>query len=128
MSRLACEGMHCTDAYTASPLCSPTRASIMSGEYPACLYLTQAITSSNVAKPKALPPEPNQYCGEVQNKNHMPLEVFTLAEGLKESGVLNGTLGKWHLTNAYPRWLVGDSTYNAEHQGFDYVIGADTRN
>jgi len=123
LSRLANEGMHFTDAYAASPLCSPTRASIMSGQHPARLHLTQAITPKNVAEPKALPPKPNQYCGEVQNKNHMPLEVFTLAEALKESGYKTAHIGKWHLTTAYPGWIEGDSTYNAEYQGFDFVIG-----
>lgn len=123
LTRLASEGMHFTNAYAASPLCSPTRASIMSGQHPSRLHLTQAITPRNVAEPKALPPKPDQYCGEVQNKNHMPLEVFTLAEALKESGYQTAHIGKWHLTTAYPGWIEGDSTYNAEHQGFDYVIG-----
>ncbi len=68
LSRLSSEGMHFTNAYSASPLCSPTRASIMSGQNPARLHLTLAITPKDVAEPKALPPKPGQYCGEVQNK------------------------------------------------------------
>ena len=123
LTRLASEGMHFTNAYAASPLCSPTRASIMSGQHPARLHLTQAITPKNVAEPKALAPKANQYCGEVQNKNHMPLEVFTVAEALKESGYNTAHIGKWHLTTSYPGWKEGDSTYNAEYQGFDFVIG-----
>ncbi len=123
ISRLASEGMYFTNAYAASPLCSPTRASIMSGQHPARLHLTQAITPRNVSEPKALPPKENQYCGEVQNKNHMPLEVFTLAEALKESGYRTAHIGKWHLTTSYSGWKEGDSTYNAEYQGFEFVIG-----
>ncbi|MCP4311940.1 MAG: sulfatase-like hydrolase/transferase [Bacteroidetes bacterium] len=39
---------------------------------------------------------------EVENKNHMPLEVVTLAERLKESGYHTAHIGKWHLTTSYP--------------------------
>ena len=46
LTRLAEEGMLFTDAYAASPLCSPTRASIMSGQHPARLRITQAIAPS----------------------------------------------------------------------------------
>ncbi|QHI68483.1 sulfatase-like hydrolase/transferase [Tichowtungia aerotolerans] len=123
LTRLAKEGMLFTDAYAAAPLCSPTRASIMSGQYPARLRMTQAITPKDVPEPQALPPKGNEYCGLVQNKNHMPLEVFTLAEALKEEGYNTAHIGKWHLTSSNPGWNGGDSTYNAENQGFDYVIG-----
>ncbi|MCP4314398.1 MAG: sulfatase [Bacteroidetes bacterium] len=123
LTRLASEGMLFTDAYAASPLCSPTRASIMSGQHPARLRMTVAITPKNVFEPKALPPEPNQYIGKVQNKNHMPLEIFTLAEALKESGYNTAHIGKWHLSTSHSGWKTGDSIYNAEHQGFDFVIG-----
>jgi len=110
LTRLAEEGMLFTDAYAASPLCSPTR------EYPARSRITVAITGKNVPEPKALPPERNQYCGLVQNKNHMPLEVFTLAEALKERGYHTAHIGKWHLTHSSIK------DHNAEHQGFDYVM------
>jgi arylsulfatase A-like enzyme len=123
LTRLAGEGMHFTDAYAASPLCSPTRASIMSGQYPARLRITAAITPKNVFEPKALPPKPNQYCGGMENKNHMPLEVFTLAEALKESGYHTAHIGKWHLAPSGENWNSKDETYCAENQGFDFVIG-----
>ena len=76
LTRLAEEGMLFTDAYAASPLCSPTRASIMSGQHPARLQLTVAITRTSVDKPKALPPEEKAYCGKVQSRNHMPLAAM----------------------------------------------------
>ncbi len=117
LTRMAEEGMLFTDAYAASPLCSPTRASIMSGQYPARLRMTLALTPKSVAEPKALPPGKNAYCGKVQNKNHMPLDVFTLAEALKENGYNTAHIGKWHLTNKDMK------DHNAEHQGFDFVIG-----
>lgn len=85
LRRLAKEGMYFTHAYAASPLCSPTRASIMSGHYPARLRMTKAITPPDVNEPKAMQPKKNQYCGDVQNKNFMPLEVYTLAEALQDT-------------------------------------------
>jgi arylsulfatase A-like enzyme len=117
LTRLAEEGMLFTDAYAASPLCSPTRASIISGQYPSRLRMTLAVTPKNVEEPKALLPEGNAYCGKVQNKNHMPLEVFTLAEALKEKGYNTAHIGKWHLMER------GMDAFRAEHQGFDFVIG-----
>ena len=120
LTRLAREGMLFTDAYAAAPLCSPTRASIMSGQYPARLRMTQAISSKkHVPDPKALPPKPNEYCGVVQNKIYMPLEVLTLAEALKEVGYQTAHIGKWHLRTGGAT----GSDYSAEHQGFDFVIG-----
>jgi len=123
LTRLASEGMLFTDAYAASPLCSPTRASIMSGQYPARLRITGAITPKNVPEPIALPPKPGEYCGKMQNKNHMPLEVFTLAEALKESGYQTAHIGKWHLAPPGKNWNIKDETFCAENQGFDFVIG-----
>lgn len=121
--RLAKEGMHFTNAYAASPLCSPTRASIMSGHYPARLRMTKAVTPPDVNVPKALPPKAKQYCGDVQNKNFMPLEVFTLAEALKETGYSTAHIGKWHLTYSENGWKESVDAYNADFQGFDFVIG-----
>jgi arylsulfatase A-like enzyme len=123
LSRLASEGMHFTNAYAASPLCSPTRASIMSGQHPARLRITAAITPINVPNPKALPPKANQYCGDMQNKDHLPLEVFTLAEAFKESGFKTAHIGKWHLAPSGKNWNSKDETFCAENQGFDFVIG-----
>ena len=115
MSRLAKEGMLFTDAYAASPLCSPTRASIMSGQYPARLRMTVAITRKSVSEPKALNPVQKAYCGRVESKNHMPLEIYTLAEALKDGGYTTAHIGKWHLAHK--------SKHYADHQGFDFVIG-----
>lgn len=117
LTRLASEGMLFTDAYAANPLCSPTRASIMAGQHPARLGLTLAITRESVPEPKALQPEGNQYCGLVQSRDRLPLEVSTLAEALKDAGYHTAHIGKWHLA---PH---GDSRFNAENQGFDFVIG-----
>ena len=56
MTRLAKQGMLFTDGYATSPLCSPTRASIMSGQHPSRLRMTVAVTPKDKFEPKALPP------------------------------------------------------------------------
>jgi arylsulfatase A-like enzyme len=53
----------------------------------------------------------------------MPLEVFTLAEALKEAGYSTAHIGKWHLSPPGAKFAEGDSSYHAENQGFDFVIG-----
>ena len=71
-----------------------------------------------MSEPQALPPDLNQHCGMVQSKNHMPLEVFTLAEALKEKGYNTAHIGKWHLASS-----ATETACFAENQGFDFVIG-----
>ncbi|MEI8388103.1 MAG: sulfatase [Verrucomicrobiota bacterium] len=122
LERLAREGMRFTDAYAASPLCSPTRASIMTGQYPARLHLTEAITPNRAtAEPNAVLPKENQYCGDVGTKDHLPLEVRTLAEALKQDGYTTAHIGKWHLSTPKNE----TSEFDAGHRGFDFVIGGD---
>ena len=123
LTRLCRDGMRFTDAYAAAPLCSPTRASIMSGQHPARIRMTQAVTPKNVPEPKVLPPKPDEYIGLVENRNNMPLEVFTLAEALKEAGYSTAHIGKWHLSPPGAQFAEGDANYHAENQGFDFVIG-----
>jgi len=106
IDRLAAQGMRFTDAYAACPVCSPTRASIMTGKYPARLGITQWIGGSN---------EPTAY------RHYLPLEEVTIAEALKEAGYATGFVGKWHLSTH-------DETrqrYYPDQQGFDVNIGGD---
>jgi len=103
IDRLAAEGMRFTDAYAACPVCSPTRASIMAGKYPARLKLTDYLKGRRRGKLN-----PADYLDQ------MPLEEVTIAEVLKEAGYTTGFVGKWHL---------GDKPYYPEHQGFDVNIG-----
>jgi arylsulfatase A-like enzyme len=102
IDRLAAEGMRFTNAYAACPVCSPTRASIMTGKYPARLRLTDWIPGARQGK--LLPAEYLHY---------MKLEEVTLAEALKEAGYRTLFVGKWHL---------GDEPYFPDHQGFDVNI------
>jgi arylsulfatase A-like enzyme len=103
IDRLAGEGMRFTDAYAASPVCSPTRASILTGKYPARLNLTDWIGGSQ--RGEMLPAE---------YVHQMPLEEVTIAEAFRQAGYSTCFIGKWHL---------GSKSYYPEHQGFDVNIG-----
>jgi arylsulfatase A len=109
IDRLAKEGMRFTQAYAACAVCSPTRASIMTGKYPARLRLTDWIPGSGDAPTNALRiPEWRKF---------LPLEEVTIAELLKPAGYVTASIGKWHL---------GGPAYYPEHQGFDLnVAGCD---
>lgn len=93
IDRLAEQGVRFTDAYSASPVCAPTRAAIMTGKNPTRLGLD-----------KMLPPD----------RNHLPLEEVTIAETLKEAGYATCFIGKWHL---------GGKDYYPDRQGFDDNLG-----
>lgn len=111
IDRIAAEGMSFTDAYAADPVCSPTRASIMTGKYPARLHITDYI-----------PGNPHPYAKLVtpQQQQGLPLEEMTIAEMLKTKGYVTGHFGKWHLNKDknYQPGRPGDPG----SQGFDEVL------
>jgi len=98
INRLAARGMRFTAGYAACPVCSPTRASIMTGKYPPRTGITDFIGGN---RPGKLLPAPN--------KNHLALDEVTLAEALRASGYTTFFAGKWHL---------GDGEYSPNAQGF----------
>lgn len=83
---LAQQGMRFTQGYAAGNVCSPTRASILTGKYPARLHLTNWIPKRKEAKP-----------GEPDWTRHLRLEETTLAEALKSAGYVSACIGKWHV-------------------------------
>ncbi len=111
IDRLAREGMRFTDGYAACNVCSPTRAAIMTGKYPARLLLTQWLPSGRWNSKK-------NKMREGRYISNLPLEEITIAEALRETGYQTAFMGKWHLgTETY---------YYPEHQGFDVnVAGRD---
>ncbi len=106
IDRLAAQGMRFTSAYAACPVCSPTRASIMTGKYPARLGITDWIGA---------PQKPTSY------REGLPLEEVTIAEALKEAGYATGYVGKWHLSSRG----ADRATYYPDRQGFDINVGGD---
>ncbi len=111
IDRLASEGMRFTDGYAACNVCSPTRAAIMTGKYPARLLLTQWLPSGRWSRTK-------NKLREGRYVSNLALEEFTIAEALRDAGYRTAFMGKWHLgTETY---------YYPEHQGFDVnVAGRD---
>lgn len=106
IDRLASQGMRFTDAYAACAVCSPTRASIMTGKYPARLLLTDWLPSGRW-NPKAKLREGRKIRG-------LPVEEYTLAEAMRAGGYKTIHIGKWHL---------GSEPFSLpEHHGFDINI------
>jgi arylsulfatase A len=104
IDQLAKEGMRFTNAYAACPVCSPTRASILAGQYPARTGITDFIPGHQRPWEKMIVP---------QNRLQLPLEVIAIPEALKEHGYITAHIGKWHL---------GGRNYFPQHQGFDTTI------
>ena len=105
IDQLAAKSMKFTNAYAACTVCSPTRASILTGKYPATLNLTDWIPGHALPHAKLQVPQFNQ---------ELPLNEITLAEVLSEAGYVSTSIGKWHL---------GHESFYPEEQGFDSNIG-----
>ncbi|MCC6145726.1 MAG: sulfatase-like hydrolase/transferase [Candidatus Hydrogenedentes bacterium] len=106
LDRLAHESMRFTNAYAAAPVCSPTRASIMTGKHPARLHMT---TWSEAA---LSPPQDGKVIPPVTRPS-LPLGETTLAEAL-DARYFKAHVGKWHL---------GEASGYPEAHGFDVNIG-----
>ena len=106
VDKLAAEGVRFTDAYAACAVCSPTRASILTGKYPARLLLTDWLPSGRW--------KPSSKLIEGRKIRGLPLEEYTLAETLRDAGYQTIHIGKWHL-GSEPFCL-------PQHHGFDINI------
>ena len=116
LERLAKRGMTFTRAYSASPLCSPTRASIQTGLSPARVGITapvchgpQVVLAASPGKPGS----PGNKATICESVTRLQTNYFTLAEALKEAGYATGHFGKWHL---------GAEPYSPLQQGFDVDV------
>jgi arylsulfatase A-like enzyme len=116
IDRLAKRGMMFTQAYAANPLCSPTRASLMTGLWPARIGITSPVCHVpeellyESLEPRAWS---NVRALGARSATRLKLEYFTLAEALHEAGYATGHFGKWHL---------GPEPYDPLHQGFDVDV------
>lgn len=110
LDRLAREGVRFTRAYSACTVCSPTRAALMTGKYPARLKITDWIAGHDAPKAKLRPP--------ADWVKALPLSELTLAERAKASGRATAHIGKWHL---------GGEGFGPLEQGFEVNLGGDHR-
>ncbi|MHC5023158.1 MAG: sulfatase [Planctomycetota bacterium] len=109
IDRLARDGMLFTDAYASAPVCSPTRAALQSGLYPARLRITDWIPGVRYPHARLRVPDFTQ---------ELPLEITTIAEALRPAGYATLHVGKWHL---------GDEPFYPRAQGFDVNIGGHSK-
>lgn len=103
LDRLAAQGMRFTQAYAACPVCSPTRASLLTGQYPARVGVTDWIGGN--ARGKLV---------DAPYTHYLPLEQTTLAETLRHARYQTWHVGKWHL---------GGKDYWPTRHGFDANVG-----
>lgn len=120
IDQLAKSGVSFEQAYIASPTCSPSRATLITGQHPARLKLVRHIPAGKKFNFDPfhrteeafhlLPKDPAQF----PSRNWLPLENVSYAEALSELGYYNLFVGKWHL---------GHEDFHPIHQGFDKQIG-----
>ncbi|MBV6645587.1 MAG: sulfatase [Cyclobacteriaceae bacterium] len=111
IDELAKGGMRFTRAYASSPVCSPTRASIMTGKYPTSVGITDYIGGKDPRGSKLRSPSWQKY---------LPLSEFTLGEMLQSKGYRTAFFGKWHLSKSKipPESL----EHNPNKQGFQQTF------
>lgn len=121
IDRLASEGMRFTNAYAACAVCSPTRAALLTGRYPARIGVTDWIRFLPIHDPrlrgKSVGPYERKPGGTLKcprNPLWMELDEVTLPEILRTYGYTSCHIGKWHL---------GPEPYWPKKQGFDINIG-----
>jgi arylsulfatase A-like enzyme len=103
VDRLATQGMRFTQAYSAGCVCSPTRASLLTGQYPVRIPITDYIPGAR--KAKLLPAD---------YLKALPENTVTVAKALHDAGYFTGYFGKWHL---------GSAPNLPEKFGFDLNVG-----
>lgn len=108
IDKLAAGGINFTQAYAAGSVCSPTRASIMTGRHPVRVNITDWIPGRRAT------PSMNPRFQHIDDLNQLPLNEVTIAEVLKDHNYSTFFAGKWHL---------GGEGFLPTDQGFDHNIG-----
>ncbi|MFB6098184.1 MAG: sulfatase-like hydrolase/transferase, partial [Salinibacter sp.] len=104
LDQLAGAGARFTNAYAAAPNCSPTRASLLTGQSPATTRITDYIPGRDVPHAQFTPPE---------GRHELPASIPTLAERLQDVGYVSASVGKWHL---------GTGAALPSNRGFDVTV------
>ncbi len=110
IDRLASSAMRFTAGYASCPVCSPTRASLLTGKYPARLNLTDWIPGRG--------DRPDQRLLGPEFLDQLPLAETTLAEIFRGAGYATASIGKWHL---------GGAGFGPTRQGFELNIAGTER-
>lgn len=132
MDQLAREGMRFTSAYSSAPICSPSRAGLLTGRYPLRSGVVQALEAAGDSLGRKLSRRlgmgmsnlgsidmrggPNMVSG-------LPLSEITIAEALQGAGYRTGAFGKWHLGDFTER-----EQYHPYRHGFDHFVGFNMSN
>lgn len=106
IEKLAHQGMLFTNAYAANPVCSPTRASIQTGQYPARIGINDFLSGHWRPFEKLRVP--------VNKTQYLPLGYETIGEAMKRSGYTTGYFGKWHLGST--------EKHRPKNQGYDTSV------
>jgi arylsulfatase A-like enzyme len=109
IDQLSKKGVRFTHAYAAHPVCSPTRAALMTGKHPNRVNITDWIPGNDPKNHRLIGPK---------DRMELALEEITIAEKLKGAGYQTFFAGKWHL---------GDEGFLPEDQGFDINLGGHHR-
>lgn len=107
LDRMAKEGVRLTSAYSAAPVCSPTRAALMTGKYPGKQPITNYL--------------------EKDDKNYLNPNYTTINEVLKKTGYHTGLIGKWHLTGDYEAGADKKGLGRPQLHGWDEITASETK-
>ena len=118
LNTLAREGMTFTHAYAPAPICSASRASILTGRSPARLHF-EFVTKD---KPGRQEIRPRQPLVTPPFTLDLPLEEKTIPEYLNEAGYRTAFFGKWHLNKHHGGYLGWSPTHGPRQQGFQYAV------
>lgn len=114
---LAAGGLSYSNAYASSPLCTPTRASILTGQTVGRLRITTPeghLPAVNLDPQERMTEAAGYPMTNPETGNRLPLDAITISKILKDGGYVTSFMGKWHL---------GYDPYIPENYGFDHVVG-----
>ncbi len=132
MDQLAAEGMRFTSAYSSAPVCSPSRAGLLTGRYPLRSGIMQAMQAAGDSLERRLSLRAGMGMANLGSLdmrggpnmvNGLPSSELTIAEMLQQAGYRTAAFGKWHLGD-FTQWI----QYHPYNHGFDHFVGFNMSN